>query len=571
MNRITYFVLLLFSLSAKAQIQSLSFPDTANLSPQQAEIWQLWKNTSPPRPLGEMHPIETAYFVKGDPTEGLHTPFSNKPKNDSLVQLPHRVNYPDCPLWYTTQLYISDTAVLYVNADDGAQVYLGETFLKQWEPYHWLLPPASDSQTVTIRVLNNALAGGLRRAFWLPKTQYEAFLRKQEVYEKRKELALLAVNFPLSEQEASSIKTALQQPTTENLQLANSIFAEKCYFKIAPFVQQVDEVYQLRFELNKPASMQLQYGFASNALNFSENLSEPYFDFQNLPLDTTIFYQLSQNGESSSVYHFRTTKTTVPFSFTAWGDSQGGWETFTQVSKDMAQQKPDLSIGLGDLVSNGSNPAQWYDFLRCLQPLTAKTLLYPVPGNHDYDGYYDDLYAHLYHEQIRDDNYFSWTYGNAFFVALDPNERFPIGIENEQLAWFEEQMQSEAWQKADWHFILLHQPPYSQGWPGYHGDVFIRELVEKYAESAEIDFVLSGHSHDYERLTKPYGEQKVHYLILGGAGGGLEPPENSDFPKMDKIIKQHHYGLFEVEQEQIKLQIIGLEKRVLDEVVFTKK
>ena len=171
MNRITYFLLLLFSLSANAQIQNLSFPDTANLSLQQAEIWQLWKNTSPPRPVGEIHPIETAYFVKGDPAEGLHTSISNKPKNDTLVQVPHRANFPDCPLWYTTRLHIQDTAVLYVNADDGAQVYLDETFQPQWQPYHWLLPPTLDSLRLTIRVLNNALTGGLRRAFWLPKTR----------------------------------------------------------------------------------------------------------------------------------------------------------------------------------------------------------------------------------------------------------------------------------------------------------------------------------------------------------------------------------------------------------------
>ncbi len=391
------------------------------------------------------------------------------------------------------------------------------------------------------------------------------------MYEKLKELALLAVNFPVSESEARMIKAALQQPITDHLQQAYSIFADRHYFNIAPFVQQMNDSYQLRFELKHSAAVQLRYGFASNTLNLSWNLTEHYFDFPKLPADTSVFYQLTQNGASSPIYHFQTTRTAAPFSFTAWGDSQGGWETFAKLSKDMARQQPDFSIGLGDLVSDGSDTVQWYDFLRCLQPLSARTLLYLVLGNHDYDGCYDDLHAQQYHEYIREANYFSWSAGHAFFLALDPNERFPLGIEDEQLAWFEKQIQSEAWRKAKWHFILLHQPPYSQGWPGYHGDVFIRELVEKHAESAAIDFVLSGHSHDYERLTKKYGEQEVHYLILGGAGGSLEPLENSSFPQMDKIIKAHHYGLFQVEKNKVRLQVIGLGAKALDEIVFEKR
>lgn len=129
-------------------------------------------------------------------------------------------------------------------------------------------------------------------------------------------------------------------------------------------------------------------------------------------------------------------------------------------------------------------------------------------------------------------------------------------------------MESAAWKNARLRFLLIHQPPYSAGWPGYHGDSFIRELVDELAASARIDFVLSGHSHCYERLTKNYGEQQTHFLILGGAGGGLEPPKHNAYPKMDTIIKAHHYGLFEVTDHQVELKIIGLEGTLLDQFIF---
>ena len=234
----------------------------------------------------------------------------------------------------------------------------------------------------------------------------------------------------------------------------------------------------------------------------------------------------------------------------------------------MGEDEPDFSIGLGDLVSDGSQAAQWLGFLYAWQPLASQIPVYPVIGNHDYDGYYDDLVPALYRQYIREKTYFSWAHGNSIFVALDPNERFPLGIEGAQHAWFLEQIDSEAWQRATWRFVLLHQPPYSQGWPDYHGDDFIRELIEEYAEPAGIDFVLSGHSHCYERLTKSFGTQQTHFLILGGAGGGLEPPVSSTYPQMDTVIKAHHYGLFDVEAEKVSLRVIGLNGEVLDQVDF---
>ena len=57
---------------------------------------------------------------------------------------------------------------------------------------------------------------------------------------------------------------------------------------------------------------------------------------------------------------------------------------------------------------------------------------------------------------------------------------------------------------------------------------------------------------------------------MGGAGGGLEPPQSSEYPRMDTVIKAHHYGLFEVAGAKIKFRAIGLDDQTLDEQVFTK-
>lgn len=402
------------------------------------------------------------YFAVGDPANGLHVGALQIPSGDTLVQTPFRINRPNTPLWFITKVQFTEDQLLYVNADDGSQVFYDQKQVRQILPYAYSLPATTDSVTLAIRVLNNAMAGGLRRAERYP------------------------------------LQAGLQ------------------YF-------------EQQLEMPLPQQYLLDTAFAKKAATEQQN-----------------------------------------FRFTAWGDSQGGWETFRQLSEDMATQHPTFSIGLGDLVSDGSSRTQWQAFLDALTPLSTQTSIFPVIGNHDYDGYYDELIPELYLRHIAPRNYFAWSYQNARFVALDPNETFPLGIKGEQHAWFLEEITGAEWKEAQWRFILLHQPPYSAGWPGYHGDDFIRELVDEYAESAGIDFVLSGHSHCYERLSKTYGKQQTHFLILGGAGGGLEPLENSTYPKMDTIIKAHHYGLFELEETQVNLQIIGLEKKLLDQHIFQK-
>ncbi len=131
-------------------------------------------------------------------------------------------------------------------------------------------------------------------------------------------------------------------------------------------------------------------------------------------------------------------------------------------------------------------------------------------------------------------------------------------------------MASDAWREADWRFLMLHQPPYSQGWPGYQGDGFIRALVDTLAEDRRIDVVLSGHSHNYERLTRTYGGQQTHFFVLGGAGGGLEPPESSPLPEMDRVIKAHHVARFQVTPEQVDVTVLGVDGGVLDRISLTR-
>jgi predicted phosphodiesterase len=240
----------------------------------------------------------------------------------------------------------------------------------------------------------------------------------------------------------------------------------------------------------------------------------------------------------------------------------------------MAGFDDDFSVGLGDLVGDGSRESEYILLREALDPLQQKMPLYFIPGNHDYDGYYDDLIPQNYLKHIIGQNssktYYDFYVGRAAFIALDPNRNFPLSIDSVQQNWMLQTMQSRPWKEADWRFIVIHQVPYGQGWEGYEGDYFIRDIIDTLAGSKKIDFVLSGHIHDYERLTKKYDDHSTTFIISGGAGGGIEPKDSNPFPKMDRLIKQHHFGRMMLQKDKVMMYIYDINGDIIDQLSFQK-
>ncbi len=400
----------------------------------QADWLRLWRAWPEPAPAFTGELDEAWRYATGDPAEGLVVGVDRQPVMDTLVNLPHRIPLPDTPMWYEREIEAGTAAGLHINADDGAQVFLNGRLLEPSLGEYFLFDTPFVSATLTVRVLNNALNGGLRGVRLLTAEAFERYRqeRTRRVDTRRLLFDALQLADTTPAQQDALIR-ALSERTTE------AILAGR------------REIPATRIAPHLPRSV-------------------------------------SQEADSS-------------FSFSAWGDSQGGWAVFQSLVNQMAGRPDAFSIGLGDLVSNGAEEGGWLSFTLALQPLLRAMPVFPVAGNHDYDGFYNDLVPRLYLEYTRPEGvgpaYFSWSHAGAFFMAIDPNGSFPLGFDAKQQAWIDATMASDAWRKANWRFILLHQAPYSQGWPGYHGDAFIRDLVDARAESHEIDFVLTGHTHNY--------------------------------------------------------------------------
>ncbi|MBK7403502.1 MAG: metallophosphoesterase [Phycisphaerales bacterium] len=255
--------------------------------------------------------------------------------------------------------------------------------------------------------------------------------------------------------------------------------------------------------------------------------------------------------------------TGTPFRMCVWGDNQDRPEVFSQHVAKMIVDQPDMLLACGDVVSTGSDYAQWDNrFLGPLRPLIQYTPMIVAIGNHEGNShwFYDFL------DQPGNEHWFSYTYGNAFFLVLDTN--FPFERGTEQYAFAESALLSDEAQNATWLFVAHHHPPYSEV---YEESTYarIREHLIPLYESAGVDVVFHGHIHDYERgeFVPVKTDRRIWEVQTSGAGGTLWSDEfDGDWEQIDLVITDvFHYCTVDVGADQLHLQAIDLAGNVIDQ------
>ena len=517
----------------------------------------------PRLPEDALQTLDSGWMYLGsDSLPGIDREWPERFLEAQAISLPHRLALPNHSFWYRWEGKL-ESGVLLIDADDGVQCWLNEIRIRRAEEGDFFVIPATGKTELGLRVVNNAMAGGLRSVQFLSRADYLAWQEKKDQIR----AGFLADRKMELLQDPEHLEKCKELPfpeLKERLAAYPILFSDPVLIwgtTGSPFVRWVSE----------------SAGTARMRTNHGELLrvesDDGVFTHQVNPGETFSF-DLYQNKSYQG--HFRMAApdpSEAGIRLALWGDSQGGWKTFRKIADAIRSRRVDLSVGAGDLVSNGSEEWAYPRFLQLLSRMQTPQML--VPGNHDYDGHYDDLQA----RQLRQHLFLPETptfglqvFGPLAMLSLDPNVYFPVSIPEGTLQrqWLEKQLQSEVWQHARWKMLLLHQPPYSQGWPGYTGEWTIRQLLEPFFHQGLVDLVVAGHTHDYERLSLEFSGNPVHFLVVGGAGGGLEPKgEQSAAPQMDRLIKKHHYGILDVDSSRMRLKVYDLEGNTLDE--FTAK
>jgi hypothetical protein len=108
------------------------------------------------------------HYAVGDASERVHADAMRMPSATQAVSLPHRVDEPNRALWYRRALTVPRGMALLVDADDGAQVFADGARLPHYRQWFFLPESSVSTHEIVVRVLNNAMQGGLRSVTLVP-------------------------------------------------------------------------------------------------------------------------------------------------------------------------------------------------------------------------------------------------------------------------------------------------------------------------------------------------------------------------------------------------------------------
>jgi 3',5'-cyclic AMP phosphodiesterase CpdA len=129
-----------------------------------------------------------------------------------------------------------------------------------------------------------------------------------------------------------------------------------------------------------------------------------------------------------------------------------------------------------------------------------------------------------------------------------------------QRRWLDQALASSV---APWKIVAFHHPVFSCG--EYSGVAEMRRQLAPLFERRDVDLVLSGHDHNYQRFGPRNG---VTYVVHGGGGAGLYPLRScpSGFPKRWAARAVRGWLHVLASPTSLRVRAIGPMGRVLDEV-----
>ena len=285
--------------------------------------------------------------------------------------------------------------------------------------------------------------------------------------------------------------------------------------------------------------------------------------------DEEYVYRVFSNAQVSEWSSFRSASLPDdPFSFALLGDNRTNFLRHGEISAAIAEETPDFLINVGDVVQYGHRSDWDTEFFNPMADLIKTMPIYVSIGNHEKESsHFSEYFAFPDPDH---EHYYSFEYGNTFFIFLDnniaayPDANYPaLDEESDQYSWLEEQLGSAAAQEAEWLFVLGHVPVYSVGTSNNYP--LNREVILPLLLDYGVDIYFAGHIHDYER---GYSEG-LHHIISGGGGGPLSPRVRS-IPEITIHEANYHYCMIQVNGSLLGFQIKDQNQILLDQFIINK-
>lgn len=331
----------------------------------------------------------------------------------------------------------------------------------------------------------------------------------------------------------------------------------------------------------------------------------------------TYHVQAFLDGERSPIFEVSTAPAdATSFTVTAWGDHgvEDPRNDYKRSSEQAAPNRelaasldPDVHLGIGDISYADGYPYTWDRYFDAHESFFGNTVQMTVPGNHElesgqgfaqYDGRLNalmptggDRFDHRWYE---------FRYGNTQFVGLNtafdacplvneegneyitrdaddtycPGE-FSTAIHARQYRFLERTLAvADADPRVTWIVCYHHSPVWTSGnHPPRRG---IRESWGRLYDEYDVDLVLTGHNHSYERplpiRNESPGAYGTTYVVNGTGGTSHYGFDTEEPPRWTVVRNNEHYGVtaLDVTEHRLDVSYITLDGTVLDEFAVLK-
>lgn len=302
-----------------------------------------------------------------------------------------------------------------------------------------------------------------------------------------------------------------------------------------PYIQKLTEnQVTIKWRTQIPSSSQVKFGTIFN--NYTDSVLDAAISFDHeviltgLNPATKYYYTIGSSNyttlQDSAQYFFTNGIMGSPYEIDIWitGDCGTGYLeqkwTADAFINHVNNKYMDAWLLLGDnAYMNGFDVEYQTNFFNVYKNyrFLSQTCIWPAPGNHDYYTNNDlDSPNRPYNKIFTvptageaggvasgTESYYSYNIGNVHFISLDSygtvDDKKMYDTTSQQAQWLKQDLENN---NLPWTIVYWHHPPYTMG--SHNSDVEndlvdIRSKLLVILEQYQVDLVLCGHSHQYER------------------------------------------------------------------------
>jgi hypothetical protein len=422
------------------------------------------------------------------------------------------------------------------------------------------------------------------------------------------------------------------EPSSSDISFDFSLFgnqSENLAVVRGPYLQKANQSsIILRWRTDNASDSKVRYGISPGNLNnvvaLPQFVNDHQIQLSGLNPNTVYYYSIGSNSTvlaQGPNHYFKTLPLTGEedvYEFLVLGDAGTGYQEQLDAKNAAITYNGsthfDGVLLLGDNAYQSGFDDEYQDnfFDNKYNEIFQNTVIWPAPGNHDYNNHIPFSPSPAYFDIFNcptsgecggvpsgTEKYYSFNYGNIHFVSLDSYD-VPRSVDGAMATWINQDLAANT---LPWIVVYFHHPPYTKGSHDSDNTFFLdgelvdmRENIMPILENYGVDLILSGHSHSYERsflIDGHYGDsdsfgpqhmkdgsggnypQDCPYVKSTDAGAGHQGAVYTVMGCSGKISSVQsdwpHPAMYSYTAEKVGTMFIKVERNRMDAVFLTKE